>query len=356
MSGPHRAVVEASVKAPDGSISPVPITDGTVTLDATAASRGRCDIQVDHLDWIPRGAGDRLAPFGSEINIRRGVKLPSGELELVSLGWFPIEDAEITDDGSGPGVRVAALDRADRMSKAKFENTWQLEANTAFTDGIMFLALEADPSTQFMPGFASVSTISIGKPIIAQAGDDRWEFMQGLATALGMVLFFDGDGILTLRRYAEQGVVMNLVEGEGGVLLTASRSWSRTNAHNKWIVTGEATDDDTVYRAEAADLNPASPTYYDGPFGRCPGFYSSGEIGSDAQAQDVADMKLAKEMGAPSTVSFGMVPNPALEPEDTVLISRPVIGVDENHIIDTLTIGLSPTASMTGTTRERITF
>jgi hypothetical protein len=354
VQGPHTVVTVARVHGVDGSVTDIPITEGSVSLDATAAVRGRCDIRVEGTDWVPRDAADKLAPFGAELEIRRGVVLADGSVETVSLGRFGLEDAEITDDGSGAGTRVAALDRAERLGKAKFEDVFQLTSGTPFTEGIQDLALDAWPDCPFMDGFTSVSTISIGRNVTAQPGDDRWEFMQTLALALGMSLFFDGDGVLTLRRYADQSPVASLVEGDGGVLVSASRSWSRTEAYNRWIVTGENTEGSDVYGGVATDDNPLSPTYYYGPFGRCPKFWSSPDIYSDDQAQDVAEAMKAQEIGAASTVNFGLVPNPALEPEDTVRITRGSVGVDENHVIDQLTIGLGATEVMSGSTRERL--
>lgn len=352
----HRVAVEAWLFPADGSDPvPVPVTDGSVTLEAAAAVRGRCDIQVEHAEWIPSTAGDELSPFGHELELRRGVYLPDGSTETVALGRFGIEDAEVTDEGQGASVRVAALDRAERISKAKFEDTFQLAAGVPFTTGILDVVRGAWPEVPVVDGFEGMSAVSLGKPITAQAGEDRWEFAQGLATALGMVLFFDGDGVLTLRPYAESGAVLDVTDGEDGVLLNVSRNWSRTVAFNRVVVTGEGAGT-AVFRGVATDNNPFSPTYYDGPFGRVPEFRSYPQIVSDQQATDVAMSILAQHLGVPSTVSFGMVPNPALEPEDTIHISRPGVGVDHDYIIDSLTIGLAATEQMTGQTRERISF
>lgn len=347
---------EAWLHPVDGSEAvPIPVIEGNVTLDSQAGVRGRCDIQVADADWIPMGAGDRLAPFGPEIVLRRGVYLGDTETETVSLGRFGIEDAEITDDGEGPTVRVTGLDRAERVSKAKFEDTFQLAPNTDFTTGILDVVRMAFPDVPVMVDFETASDISIGQPVTAQAGDDPWTYAQDLATAIGMMLFFDGDGVLTLRPYSDTSPVAELVEGEGGVLLTASRNWSRTGAFNKVVVTGENSGA-SVFRGVAVDDDPFSPTFIDGPFGVVTEFRSWPEVKSDQQARDVAESILAQEIGAPSTVSFGMVPNPALEPGDSVLISRPSIGVNETHVLDSLTIGLGAEEQMTGTTRERRTF
>jgi hypothetical protein len=333
----------------------VPVTEGTVTLDATQPVRGRTDISVEHTEWIPLDSTDRLSPFGTELEVRRGVRFADGSTELVTLGRFGLEDAEVTDDGTGPSARISALDRMERLSKGKFEDIHQVADGTRFTQAILDVVLGIWPDCPVMDGFVDASSMTSTLLPTAQTGDDPAEFIQGLAFAIAMSLYFDGDGVLTLRKYADQDPVLGLVEGEG-ILLNASRNWSRTTAFNKVIVTGENTDGADVYRAVAVDDDPLSPTFYGGPFGKVPEFRSYPQIESDAQAQDVANNILAKEIGAPSTVSFGMVPNPALEPEDTILISRPSIGVDEPHVIDSLTIGLGASEAMTGQTRERRSF
>lgn len=332
----------------------VPLSEGSVTLDATQPVRARCDIQVEDADWIPSDASDGLAPFGSELQVLRGVEFVDGSRELVSLGWFGLEDAEITDDGSGALVRVAALDRMERLSKGKFEDVWQVPNGTRYTQSIMDVVRSLWPESPFADGVVDQSDMTSTLLPTAQVGDDPVEFVQGLAFVIGMSLFFDGDGLLTLRKYSEQSPVMEI--GEGDVLLSAARNWSRTTAFNRVIVTGENTSGSDVFRGVATDDDPLSPTVYGGPFGRVPEFQSWPQIQSDNQAQDVANNVLAQQLGVPSTVSFSMVPNPALEVEDMVTISRPSVGVDSTHIVDQLTIGLGASEVMSGVTRERRSF
>lgn len=358
VGGSRELAVEAVLYPPeDADRVELDVISGSVTLDAAASVRGRLDLTLQGVDWVPRSASDRLAPAGSEINVRVGVRFPDGSTELTSVGWFGVEDVQVDDDGSQLQCSVTGLDRAARLSYAKFEDAFEVTSGTAFADAILDLAQDAWPDVPYMDGFTDASSVSIGRNIVAAAGDDRWEFMQGLATALGMSLYFDGDGDLTLRRYAEQGVVFTVSEAtdsEPGVLIRAQKGWSRTNAFNKVIATGENTDSTDVYRGEAVDDNPLSPTFYDGPFGRAPRFYQSPDIYSDEQAEDAARTILAKELGIASTVSFDMVPNPALEPEDTVLVVRDRLGVNEQHVLDSVTIGLSADDAMSCQTRERL--
>jgi len=351
----HHVISEVWCHPADGSDPvAVPVSEGSVTLDATQFVRGRCDISVQDADWIPRDSTDALAPFGSELAVYRGVEYVDGSRELVSLGRFGLEDAEISDDGTGASVRVSALDRMDRLSKTRFEDVYQVAQGTLFTQAILDVVQGIWPECPVMDGFVAASSLTCDLLPTAQVGDDPVEFIQGLAFAVAMSLYFDGDGVLTLRKYSDQSPVLEV--GEGDVLLSVARNWSRTTAFNRVVVTGENTEGSDVFRGEAQDDDPLSPTRYGGSFGRVTEYRSYAQIQSDNQAQDVANNILAKELGVPSTVSFSMVPCPALEPEDTVILSRPSVGVGESHVVDQLTIGLGATESMSGVTRERRSF
>ncbi len=96
-----------------------------------------------------------------------------------------------------------------------------------------------------------------------------------------------------------------------------------------------------------------SPTYYYGSFGRVPQFYSSPLLLTNGQALQAAQTILARQLGTTQSVAFGAVVNPALEPSDTVLIQRPVAGIDQAHIIDRLTLPLTAEGAMSGQTRSR---
>jgi hypothetical protein len=143
-----------------------------------------------------------------------------------------------------------------------------------------------------------------------------------------------------------------LDEGEGGVLISANRAWTRENTRNRVIATGEATSTDTPpARGVATDDSPSSPTYYFGPFGRVPMWYASPLLLTDAQAASAAGTILQRQLGTSQSVSFGSYVMPYLEPGDTVRIRRLRSQIDEDHIIDSITIPLSPSGSMSGVTR-----
>lgn len=350
---PHTIVSRAVVLTTSDTLVEVTPSSGSVTLDSTAAIRGRLDLTFEEESDVPLTATDTLSPHGNEIQIYRGVVHPSGVEELVSLGVYGIEDVSTSDTGGQLTTKVTGLDRARRVQVARFEDPYSVAAGTAISAAILDTVQVAWPDVPYQSGFDIIATATLPK-VVASEADDRWEFCQGLAKAVGMLLYFDGDGVLSLLPYADRPPVASISEGAGGVLLNVDTSWSREDTYNRFIVTGENSDNDEVYRGVATDTNTESPTYYFGDFGRAPKFWSSPYVQSDAQAQNAAEALLAQELGTSTSVNFGAVPNPALEPEDVVTVVRERLGINQNYVLDSLKFDLGPEGTMTAQTRQKL--
>lgn len=348
----HRLATSAVVTDSAGTATTVEIIDGTVTLDQTAAVRGRCDVTIvddGTLGLVPDSASSLLAPYGNEITLSRGVMFSDGTTELVSLGVFGIREAEITDEAGSLMVRLTGLDRAQRLVEARFEEPYQVTSGTNVKTAIESVLGAAMALTTDL----TATDLTTPTTLIAQEGDDRWAFAQSMATAVSMRLYFDGDGVLVLAPDALSTPVLTIAEGEAGVLIQASRRWTREGAFNRVIATGENTGETAPVRGVATDDNPLSPTYYFGSFGRVPRFYSSPLLATDDQAAAAAQTILNRQLGTTESVSFGALVLPQLEPGDTVRITRERSGINEDHLIDSLTLPLSATGTMTGATRAR---
>lgn len=323
------------------------VTDGTVTLDQTATTRGRVDVTIVDTDLVPGAPSAALAPYGNELRAYRGI-----QGELVSLGIFRIDETSVTDTADGGvEIRVAGMDRSVRMIDARFEEPYTIAAGTNYATAIAATAAIAWPGVT-----TDLTATSLTTPLlVAEEGADRWKFMQDMAASLGHALYFDGDGILVSRPVANPAGTPTIAidEGAGGVLLTAGRKWSRQGTYNRVIATGENPAEGALpARGVATDDNPQSPTYYYGSYGKVPRFYSSQFLTTDAQALDAAQAILNRELGTTQTVDFGMLVNPALEPDDLVQVTRTRAGLTaEAHIVDSVTIPLTAEGTMTGRTR-----
>lgn len=354
LSKSHRLATRIEVLASNVVIATIDTAlSGGVTLDRASQVRGRADLTIvddGTLGLVPDAAADLLAPYGNEIRVSRGIQYPDDELELVSLATLGIQDTDVDSNASGTTIRVTGLDRAQRVIDARFEEPYEIDEGTNYADAIQ------DTLDAAIAGLTySFPTITTTTPhLIAAEGDDRWAFVQSMGESLGMLLYFDGDGTCVLDPVAQPtGTAdLELVEGATGVLVAAGRRWTREGAFNRVIATGENTGTDAApVRGVATDDNPLSPTYYYGQFGKIPRFYSSQFLTTDAQALDAATAILARETGTSQSVTFGAVVNPAVEPNDIARITRTVAGIDENHVIDNLTIPLDAAGVMSGQTR-----
>jgi hypothetical protein len=289
----HVVATQATVVDSEGVETVVPIVEGSVTLDQQAAVRGRCDLLlVDDgtLDLVPAAPADLLAPYGNEIRVERGVTFPDGTTELVSLGVFRIEDAQVDETPGQLQIRIAGRDRAARFEDARFEAPYQVAASTNYATAIEAVLTDAWPDVP-----TSFESTALTTPaLVAQEGDDRWAFAQEMARSLGMSLYFDGDGTCVMSPDVLAEPVVTIAEGDGGVLLQAGRQWSRQGTFNRVIATGENTGETAPARGVATDDNALSPTYYFGAFGKVPRFYVSPFITTDAQAEAAAQSILER--------------------------------------------------------------
>ena len=342
----HEVAVDAYLITPSG-YAEIDVIDGTVTLDGTADSRGSCDLVLPH-DLAPSTTSDALTPYGNEILLSRGIRYPDGTSELVRLGFYRIED--VTDTGAE--VRVTGLDRSANVIQALFETTVNVSSlyGSNIVDAIRAIITEGYPQAQFRFG-TSPYTVPADRSAIE--GNSRWEACQALAEAVGCVLYFDADGYALLRPAPVITSAYSTTITTGQALMDASREFSRSDAKNRWIVTGETSAGEPL-RGEATDDNPFSPTRYGGPFGKAPDFYSNEYINQDDdQAAHIAATRKALLSGISQTIPVESLVNPAIEPYDVVRIVREEAGIDQNVILDAVTIPLGSEGTMSVTTTPR---
>src|SRR5690606_17954166 len=135
--------------------------------------------------------------------------------------------------------------------------------------------------------------------------------LEDLVTSVGKVCWWDHRGVLVIRTPPDPAVpVWDIAHGRDGVLVSIARELSREGVYNAVVARGEGADTETPIQAVAVDDNPASPTYWHGPFGKVPRFYSSPLITDVAQAASAAASLLKRSLGLPYSVSFGAVVNP----------------------------------------------
>ena len=328
-----------------------PIVDGAVFLDASAAIRSTCEL-VTLRPW-PSSAGDPAAPYGQELFLERGLEFGNGSTEWISLGYFRLEDVEQESAPAG-ALRLVGSDRMAGIVDARLMAPRQFPASS--TRAAVVAELVGDVYPAAVIEWDSGSLEPIGRQLIAE--EDRYAALLDVVTSAGKVCFFDYRGVLVIRDSPDTGApVAELNAGEGGIVVTLARSLSRRGVVNAVVATGEAPDEGAPVRAVAVDAEPSSPTYFYGPFGPVPEFYSSPLLTGVSQAAKAARTILERSLGIPYRVNLSAVPNPALEPLDPVTVTYPATltapARSELHVLSTLTVPLIAAAPLEATTREQ---
>lgn len=347
----HDMAVRVDVHAPDGTLlyGNLPIEGGSVTADRSSECRYTCSVTVPDLSLVPYAETDLLTAYGNRLAVYRGVRFADGD-ELVPVGLYRIDDEkDDVDDGpitlTGKGIECSIID--DR-----FTQNFPVVAGSALVSVASSLILDA------IPGAAFQSLIT--SPTVAsrtwEAGADKWAAIRELAVSAEADVYADAQGTFTIAAIPDIATaepVWEVAAGEGGVLVSAERGMTRDGVYNGVQVSGENTADDTsLVSSLVVDDDPASPTYWGGPFGRKPYRHSSSLITSVSQAEGVA-IALLRDLRAPNaSIDLSAVPNPALEPGDCLRVLTSD-GLRDLHLIQSLEIPLTPDGAMTISTISR---
>lgn len=312
----------------------------------------RFDETAEPPTLVPASAGDTLSPFGNELRLYRGVRYVDGTEELVPLGVFVITTTEISDDGNELTISVSGDDRSVRISRARWTRPYAIATGTNVATAIRAILQDRYPDVQtnFITTSATTSSLVLG----LDTDNDPWQDALKIAEAAGLDLYFDGEGVARLAPLPDVtsgAVVAEYDEGVDGVTLSITKSLSSEGTYNGVIATGEGSDVVLPVRGEAWDEDPISPTYRYGKFGEVPAFYSSPMITTEAQAVATATALLGKYLGADEAVQFGLVVNPAHDVGDVVRFTSAAIKVDRVLVLDSFTVPLSPTESMSAIAR-----
>lgn len=363
ISGSHKIIIDVRVVTDfyTGFNPPgvqIPVISGDVQFDATADIFGNMSIVTEGVDaersnqsLFPRRPGDLLSIYGHEVFIRRGVRVSDDVTLWSSMGYFRIEDV----DQGGHSRANITLSGGDRMAGIIEARPLQpIEYPPTATVGFVVAQLvgEVYPNAAIVFDDEDLVFTNLGRTLVVE--DNRYAALKEIAEAFGKIFYWDGSGALRFTDTPDEEIPRWIVKaGEQGVLVDSSRRISRHGIYNAVAATGEAGETNVnPVRAVAFDMGETSPTRWGGPFGRVPRFYSSPLIRTAPQAASAATSILRRHLGAPYSVDFGTIPNPALRPWDPIRVIQED-GTRDLHIVDSVTVPLVATATMTGTTREK---
>lgn len=323
------------------------VTDGGVEFDATADIRSTGDLTVAE-SW-PDARDLRFAPYGvSEIFLSRGIERGAEGPLWAPMGYYRISKTTQADSARGP-IKFDLDDRMATIIDSRFMAPRQWLIGTPVGDIVSEVVHEVYPDAVII--WDDDSNLSeLGRSLISE--ESRLDVLQTLADGLGKIFYWDEAGRLVFRDIpSETDVIWTVNAGPNGVMVRANRSISREGVYNAVVVSGEGTDEIPPVHAVAINAQESSPTYFYGPFGQVPRFYSSSFITTTSQAQGAAVNLLRQSLGAPYDVGLSAVPNPAVRPYDVIRVVYND-GTREVHIVDRVTIPFDVESDIKIATRQ----
>lgn len=333
----------------------IPITGGDVKMSIRSLIRSTLELHTSH-EW-PRYNDDLITPFGHEIYVEHGIAYGNGQRELVGLGYFRIDTPEQDKVPDGEIV-IAASDRMAGIVDGRFLAPRTFAASLTRGMLVETLITEVYPFAVIEWDSAALRDGPVGRTVVAE--EDRAQCLADFVRSLGKVGYFDHRGVFVVKTPPSISgpAAWEINAGEDGVLVQMSRSLSRVGRYNAVVATGEAGDTTPPARAVAMNLDPDSPTYFHGPFGPVPLFYSSPFLTTNSAAGVAAVALLRRQLGLPYQVTCDAIVNSALEPFDVIGVSYPRSGRNrstrrEVHLVDEITIPLVHSRPMELETREQ---
>jgi Domain of unknown function (DUF5047) len=315
---------------------------------------------------VPAGRRIQAINSGSQITLNGPVNINAFKDGRVQVGNPVIGNITDTSDLT-PGMTVApvtTLDIAGGTTIAAIESPNSIRVSPAPVgsgDQALRFGVPANPQTLGFGGGVrvadaaiaivqdvfgdSIAYVKVSDPAVvlidAAFSEDRAEALQTLALAAGAEQYFGADGGYVFDLPAGAGAVVWTVDaGATGVMIGADEALNRTSVYNGVLVQGQNAATDPPVAALVTDSDPTSPTRWGGPFGKVARIVTLSSVQTVEQAQAAALTLLNRRLAVTRTLTVTQSPNPALEAGDVVLVRFPD-GREEQHVIDTVRIGLT---------------
>lgn len=338
------------------------VLGGQVVVDRTSAIRRSCTVQLTDPDGslteLIMGEGSNPPP-APELVLRRGVQYPDGTTEMIPLGVFGVSLREEDDAGSGTSLTLTGYDRSRAVQRAKLLTTYYVASGSKYVDAAVALVDNRLPFPVAVERMIETTQPTVtASTLVYHEQDDPWQHVRELAAAIGCEVYFDVNGALRVADVpnpADGLVSFEFADGVTSLLLSIRHSLEDEPGYNATIVTGEGSANETdIPRAIVVDNNPASPTYFYGPYGQVPEWYSDPQITTNAQALTAAAARFRRISGLTEVFTLAVVPHPALAPSDVIRVRRGPSELDYNLVVESFTFPLDVATAQTLVARRAV--
>lgn len=302
----------------DGTVETLDHVSGSVTVDRSQSCRRSCSVSVPDPALIPRTAADKLTVYGAQLRISMGVKVGSYS-ELVPVGQFRIDEID-GDVDTGP-AEITGQSLECIVADDKFTAPWR--ASGTAVSAITALIQRSIPDASIV---STVTDAAIG-PKTYDVEGNPWDAITEIAATVGAEVYCDAAGtfvIAALPDIQTATPVWTVDAGEHGVYVSAKRGMSSKGVNNGVLARGENTETNAPpVSALVVDNDPGSPTYWGGPFGRRPAFFTSATLTTVDACSLAASLRLRSAMAPNATANLKSLANFALEPGDVLRVVYP---------------------------------
>jgi len=316
----------------------VPFDVAIVRITGRNRERRKLEL-VTAEELFPSDPADMLSPWGTELLVQYSVLgadgMPLGDAVPVFFGGIDTPD-RVRRSGR---LTVSCSDRMADINAAKFLAPRVPASGRPVVDNITSLLQEVIPQVAVDNRCGSEALVPVG--IMWER--DRGAAVDELASSIAAEVVARPDGGFLIRPVPTiaDPVAWTATVGAAGVIVADQSAVSRAGVRNAWVVSSERVDAaEAPIRVVVYDLDPASPTRWDGPLRQRPGFWSSSLITSEYQGLAAAAARLARSRGLARTRRLTLLPNPALDAGDVLAVA--VDGEFELHIIDDAVLTLHP--------------
>jgi hypothetical protein len=322
----------------------MPVTTGAVTINSGTGVRRTLDLTI-----TDRSLWSTLDVIGVELRAYRGIRYPSGDVEMVPLGIFSL-DAQSMSVGPEGGIQVqTAPDRWAKVQRAQFEQPTSSIATNQIKTEISRLVTGAVSGITVTT--TATSTVTAG-PLVWDT--DRAGSAADLATSIGAEAYFDvtGNLIIADAPLLSRTPAWTVDASPSGVLLSGDRIRDRARTYNVVVAYPSSLSGTSPYPpVVVADTDPTSRTYVGGPFGRVPYRYTTPAMTTSAQALVAATALLNRVKAVNAQLNVTAIVHPGLDRGDVITVLTPD-GTTERHLIDATTVPLDVGGTQQITTRS----
>ena len=331
-----------------GSLTPTQnVVDGGVDVDITRANRRTFQMNLLNNDgeFSPGTDLGGLFYVDRTVRIWRGVGYGPDDEELVPLGTFLLDKADMTVERNMSIVTLSGQDRWKKLSKSQFTVPTTYAAGTPINTVIRDMASEAgvdqlvlDP---LLDRSSNAKNLNVARSY--EVGDRRGEELVKLCDAFGIDIYFDPLGRLVTQDFrdpADSAVVWTYQPEESSLLSQLQASWDDGALFNHVVVTGTG-DPLVTYRSERRDTDPLSPTRIERIGDRVKRLESP--VLASQEAVDAASLTLYyNNLVITENVRLEAMCHPALEGNDVIrVIEQDFASIDSRYRLTQFNVPLS---------------